>query len=344
MDKEEVKNPSFKERVRHERVGHKSESTIQPISNSQIDLERVRHKSESTIQPISNSQIDLERVRHERVGQEQVQDMLFNDDLGWQALIYDLINSEQLDPWDIDISILAQKYLSKIRELEEANFVISSKVLLAASLLLRLKSEILINRDLQLLDEAAYGKKEVKVYSQERIDLDEDIPGLVLRTPLPRHKRVTLQELIKALSQAISTENRRIKRVLVMKQHELEAHISLPRRLFNLQDKISEIYSKLKSVFSKSDERIAFSQLSSMNSEDKLMTFISLLHLDNQQKIWLEQDGHFEEIWILLKEIYENKNKDLLEKLKNEVDALELQHESEARINGASGFSNLTEI
>lgn len=276
----------------------------------------------------------------ERVGQEQVHDLLFNDSLSWQAIIYDLINSEQLDPWDIDLSILAQKYLERVRTLEEANFVISSKVLLAASLLLRLKSELVLNRDLQTLDELLYGKKEEKTYSQERIELDEDIPGLVPRTPLPRHRKVTLQELIKALSHAIHTENRRIKRVLILKQHELEAHLPIPKRLFNLQDKIEGIYSKLKQWFSASDERVAFSSLSSLTYEDRLLTFVSLLHLDNQQKIWLEQEGHFEEIWVLLKEVYEAKNKEVLERLKQEVAALEAEHQEEVRLDKASGFSH----
>ncbi|MEK6848660.1 MAG: hypothetical protein AABX65_03435, partial [Nanoarchaeota archaeon] len=61
----------------------------------------------------------------------------------------------------------------------------------------------------------------------------------------------------------------------------------------------------------------------------------SLLQLDNQQKVWLEQEGHIEEIWVLLKDIYEAKNKDMLERLKREVAALEDEHEIEA----VSGFS-----
>lgn len=272
----------------------------------------------------------------DRVGQEQIHELLFDDRLSWQAIIYDLINSEQLDPWDIDLSILSQKYLDKIKFLEEANFFVSSKVLLAASLLLRLKSEILLNRDLPSLDDVLYGKKEEKIYSQERIELDEDIPDLVPRTPLPRFKKVTLQELIQALSHAISTETRRIKRVLVLKQHELEAHLPIPKRLFNLQDKISSLYSKLKKLFNNSEDRVAFSSLSEATPEDRLVTFVSLLHLDNQQKVWLEQDGHFEEIWVLLKEIYESKNKDLIEKLKREVALLEKEHEVEA-VTGFSG-------
>jgi len=43
----------------------------------------------------------------EKVGQEQIHGLLFSDKLSWQAIIYDLINSEQLDPWDIDICLLS---------------------------------------------------------------------------------------------------------------------------------------------------------------------------------------------------------------------------------------------
>ncbi len=311
------------------------------ISNLEHNIQSIPDLNKNHVNLESNFKLS---PNSSRVGQEQIHELLFNDGLSWQAIIYDLINSEQLDPWDIDLSILSKKYLDKIKELEEANFVVSSKVLLAASLILRLKSELLLNRDLQSIDEILYGKKEEREYSQEKIELDEEIPGLVPRTPLPRHRKVSLQELIKALNHAISTESRRIKRFVVMKQHELEAHLPIPRRLFNLQEKISGIYSKLKKWFSENDERVAFSKLSETSYDDRLLTFVSLLHLDNQQKIWLEQDGHFEEIWVLLKEVYETKNKDLLEKLKQEVAALEDEHIIEERIEGVSGFSNLTEI
>ena len=139
--------------------------------NKQIENEKVEYKPESNIQSISSSHRNIQRV-----GQEQIQELLFDNRLSWQAIIYDLINSEQLDPWDIDLAVLSNKFLVKVRLLEEANFFISSKVLLAASFLLRLKSELLLSRDLQSLDDILYGKKEEKSYTQERIELDEDIP------------------------------------------------------------------------------------------------------------------------------------------------------------------------
>jgi len=282
--------------------------------------------------------------KDEKIGQDQIHDLLFGDKLGWQSIIYDLINTEQLNPWDVDISLLAKKYLEKIKELEEADFFVSSKVLLAASLLLRIKSEIILNTDLPGLDDILFGKKDDGKYKQERIELDEDIPELVPRTPLPRFKKVTLQELMSALGKAINTENRRIKREIVLKQRVKDAEMILPRNVFNLTDKIREIHKKLRDIFSDRDERLAFSELGEMKKEERLMTFVSLLHLDTQQKVWLEQENHFDEIWILLKGLYEKKNKALLqvrrkeaeEAMEEELEALRLEHKENQRFSVSS--------
>lgn len=256
----------------------------------------------------------------QKVGQEQIQGLLFGDKLSWQSIIYDLINSEQLDPWDIDIAILANKYLEKIKLLEEANFFVSSKVLFAAALLLRMKSEILLYQDIPTLDAILYGEKEQKKYVQERIELDEDIPGLVPRTPLPRFRKVSLEELMAALGKAIKTENRRITKVVIAKQQEMETALSLPKKTINLKDRIDVVHNKLIDNFSKSEEKLAFSNFAGNDADEIRSTFIPLLHLDNQQKVWLEQEGHLGEIWILLKHIYEKQNKEMLERMRKEVE------------------------
>ena len=95
----------------------------------------------------------MKKIKRNNVKQEQIHDLLFNREIGWQEIIYDLINTEQLDPWDVNITILTDKYLEKVKKIEGANFVISSKVLLAASLLLRIKSEILLNKYVKSIDE-----------------------------------------------------------------------------------------------------------------------------------------------------------------------------------------------
>ena len=257
----------------------------------------------------------------DKIGQEQIHSLLFVEKLSWQQIIYDLIKTDQLDPWDIDISVLANKFLDKVKKLEEANFFISGQVLLAASLLLRLKSEILFDQYIPGLDAILFGKKtEEKRYNQERIEFDEEVPGLVLRTPLPRFRKVTLEELMGALGQAIKTENRRIRKVIVARQQELETSLSLPKHRINIQDRISKVHYRLKKIFSDRKEKLAFSEFSGRSNEERIADFIPLLHLDGQHKVWLEQDGHLKEIWILLKSIYEKQNAEILEKMMNEAE------------------------
>ena len=201
--------------------------------------------------------INMEKDVKQRnnVGQEQIHDLLFSREIGWQEIIYDLINTEQLDPWNIDITILTDKYLKKVQELEEADFFVSSKVLLAAALLLRIKSEILLNKYIKSIDEILFGEKEKKKHVLERIELDEDIPFLIPKSPIPRLRKVTLKELIESLNKAIVTENRRIKKEIINRNAIVESSFSLPKKNFSLKDKIREIYGNLLKVLDK-DGRI----------------------------------------------------------------------------------------
>ncbi|MBU0760344.1 MAG: segregation/condensation protein A [Nanoarchaeota archaeon] len=258
-----------------------------------------------------------------KVGQEQIHGLLFGNQLSWQSIIQDLINSEQLDPWDIDLSLLTQKYLEKIHELEEANLFISSKVLFAASLLLRLKSEILLNHYLPSFDEILFGKKEERKYTQERIELEDEVPELFQRTPLPRARRVTLKELMSALGKAITTENRRIKKIITTRQQEIETAISIPKARINIKDRIKEVYSNLKQFFSDGrEERVSFSELTGKNSDSKeqIATFVPLLHLDNQHRVFLEQEKHLEEIYVWMKHHHNKKYAAELEQMRKEAD------------------------
>ena len=60
--------------------------------------------------------------RGDRINQSQFFDLITSNELSWQSIIYDLIKTEQLDPWDIDITLLADKYIEKIKELEDSDF------------------------------------------------------------------------------------------------------------------------------------------------------------------------------------------------------------------------------
>ena len=280
----------------------------------------------------------------EKIGvkQEQVHNILFNREIGWQEIIYDLINTEQLDPWDINIIILTEKYLETIQKLEEADFFISSKVLLAACLLLRIKSEILLNQYIKSIDEILFGKKEKVESKLERIELDEQIPNLIPRSPMPRFKKVSLKELMESLSKAFTTENRRIKREIVKSDAIREVGISFPKRKLSIHDKIKQIFSKI--IYSleenKNDpegdssgkKRINYHHLIGEKREDRLFSFAPLLYLEHQKKIWLEQNEHFGDIYIWERKTYWKHNGDPFKELEKELEEFneeELESESE---------------
>ncbi len=273
------------------------------------------------------------KSKAEQLGNEQVYDMLTNNELSWQSILYDLINTEQLDPMDIDLGYIANKYLEKIRKLEEANFFISSKVLLAASLLLRIKSEILLEKYIRSLDDILFGKKE-QAKPLERIELDEEIPSLFMRTPIPRQRKVSLQELMTALNKAIKTESRRIEKTISEKQAERETGIVFPRTRINIRDRIRKIYSRILTMFKHKQTKLSYSELVGNNREEKIISFLPVLHLDTQQKVWLEQEKHFDEIYVWLyshyrKEKAEKFAAELLEAEKEEIDEIKKEEELE---------------
>jgi segregation and condensation protein A len=243
---------------------------------------------------------------HISVKQEQVHDLIFGGEIGWQEIIYDLIHTEQLDPWDVDIILLTNKFIEKIQKYEEVDFFVSSKVLLAASLLLRIKSEFLLNKYVRSIDEILFGSKEKKDTRFERIILDEEIPELIPKSPMPRFRKVSLQELIDSLNKAITTENRRIKKEIINTNALRESGISLPKRKFDIKDKLKTLGEKLRGYFglNKENKRISYTEFIGTDKEERLTSFFPLLQMENNGEIWLEQKKHFEEIHVWLKEVY----------------------------------------
>jgi len=246
-----------------------------------------------------------EKEENSKINQNQVYDLITGEELSWQTIIYDLVRTEQLDPWDINLDVLADKYLLVIENMEESDFFVSSKVLLACSLLLRLKSEILLNKYIQNLDDAIFGRKEEKKYELERIEIDEDeLPTLVPRTPTPRSKKVTLKELMTALNKAVETENRRIKKEINTKQTEKSALVLMPKtNRVPLRTRIKNIFLKVKEHLKHPEKvKMSFSELAPTRDE-KLASFVPVLHLSNDERLYLEQEAPFEEIYMMLENL-----------------------------------------
>ena len=78
--------------------------------------------------------------------QEQVYELIMKeDDISWQGMLYDLVRQEEMDPWNIDIAKLCDKFVKNVLKLKETNLMVSGKIVYACALLLKIKSKYWLN-------------------------------------------------------------------------------------------------------------------------------------------------------------------------------------------------------
>lgn len=231
--------------------------------------------------------------------QEKIYELLVDkDEISWKSIIFDLIRSEQMDPWDVDIKLLTQKYIEHIRELKQSNLKVSGKVVLAASMLLRVKSTKLVGDDLNEFDRLLAGSQmgEDEFYDsleQELIEKEEKPDPkdyeLLPRLPAARRRKVSVFDLVKALEKALEVKKRRV-------LNNAPPPVVIHKRKFDITAAIGSLFQRLNSLFS-SNQKLKFSEITQTDAkEEKVYTFIPLLHLSNQEKVHLEQEKSFGEI------------------------------------------------
>jgi len=235
-----------------------------------------------------------------------MQDHIYNlliqkDEITWQTILQDLIKSEQMNPWDIDISLLAKRYLERIKELKDANLFVSGKVVLASSILLKIKSHKLVTEEIFKFDNKMNPPEEYQELEELLNGAPSpgyDLPQLTIKTPMPRKRKVTLNDLMSALQKALEVNQRRNLRGEALTQTD----VKIPEKKIDISKLILDVYNQIIDFFKTKKEGLTFSKLvNSPKKEDKILTFVPLLHLDNQEKINLEQKEHFGEISIEIK-------------------------------------------
>jgi len=234
--------------------------------------------------------------------QDQFYDMLIKEDeITWQTILQDLIKSEQMNPWDIDVSLLSKRYMDRLKGLKEHNFFISGKVVLASAVLLRIKSNKLLLDDLADFDRLLYKQEEY-----DELEEYDDVKAVTMggvtilpRVPQPRKRKVSMEELMLALNKALEVKKRRVLRR--MKEDDAP-NVFIPEKTIDIAVRIKMVYKQVKNFFLDSvDKRLTFDRLAPSDSrEDRINTFVPLLYLCNHEKLDLLQDEHFGEIEIKL--------------------------------------------
>lgn len=236
--------------------------------------------------------------------QQKVFDLVIEqDEVAWKTILYDLVKTEQMNPWDINVSLLTRKYVRLIKEMQEHDLKISGKVILAAAVLLKIKSGYLLDHDITNLDNLLNQGEELT--DEELLEELEDLTGkrkekqkyqLIPKQPQPRSRKVSIHDLVDALQRAMES-----KRKTLAKQRPVK--YELPKRKIDILEVIHNIYHKIV-YYTKKDKKkkLTFSQLlpPRAGKEEKVYTFIPLLHLESQRKVETQQKQHFDEIYVKL--------------------------------------------
>lgn len=231
---------------------------------------------------------------------KRIFDIIFEgDEVTWQALLKESVKSGEMDPWDIDISKLTHEYIDMIKKMQGDNLRISGKVILAAAILLRIKSTKLLEEDVAGFDALLADNEDELLYEDGVMapQIDRTIYRnlkLYPRTPQPRKKKVSIYDLIEALQKALEVSKRREMRQKV----ELPEFV-VPELEFDIDEVITKLQKQIADWFSEKKETLTFTHLvPDDNREGRMFTFIPLLHLTNSRHIDLEQDTHLGEIRI----------------------------------------------
>jgi len=198
--------------------------------------------------------------------QERIVNLLLNqDELNWKDIIYNLVENEQMDPWDIDVSLLAQKFIQVIREIQEHDFKIPGKIVLAAAILLKIKATHLIENDIPNLDKLLNQTEEIpedELFEEmdQRLQKlgDAAHPQLIPRNPQPRNRKVSVHDLVDALQRAMETKKR------ILAQQRPVAFPYQPRNKVDILDVIRDVYHKINYYHNKdknNTEKITYTRL-----------------------------------------------------------------------------------
>ena len=226
---------------------------------------------QSTASTVSVSDFNIER---------------FVSEATWKDVLTELVRKNELNPWDIDIAEIVEKYVDAVRGMRVLDLRVPANIILAAAILVRLKSDMLD------LEEKTDAEEAPLDFTRPPVTVDP----LSLRLRLPQRRRVSLTELISALEEAMKLKEYR--------EAQAAGETRIVPMVFQRADveaDIEAVYSLVKSNADAS-KMLTFSALCKVGNRDNslLDLFIPLLFLASKARVLLLQEEFFGEIVIAL--------------------------------------------
>lgn len=222
-------------------------------------------------------------------------------------LLLHLVRSTEMDIYEIDTSVIIEKYLNYIEKMQEINIDIASEFLVMAATLVHLKSKMLIGATEETTEE----ENEFEINSEEDLknrileyekyknmtevfkELEEKRNDFYTKEPMPLKEftdktitndgSVTLEDLINAF---LSYQER----INYLKP----VHTKITKKEINVEDRIVSIKEKLHQK-----KKMDFLELfDTVTKEYVVVTFLAILQMNKNNEINIYQEKNFENILI----------------------------------------------
>jgi segregation and condensation protein A len=207
----------------------------------------------------------------------------------WEDVIVKIVAEEGMDPWSVDIIRLSEVFLNYLKKMEELDLRIPARFILISSILLRMKSDVLVEKKEKVL--IPESEKE----PDDMLRILAEVPPLnppIKRIPL---RNVSLDELISALKKAYDVQDRRVER---RKRVKRAVDFAIPITEEDITERINKLLTNINQALLEVDD-IEFSRLVKRWGRKEIVeTLVPLLHLSQDGKINLNQNELFKEIMV----------------------------------------------
>ena len=236
------------------------------------------------------------------------------DDASLEILV-DMAKQGDINPWDVDLEKVTSKYLQFVSSTEGDNLKEAGRAIFYASVLLRMKSDFLLeesNDALNIgvhreLDDAALLEDELNSAEVKQITFN-DLESAIRRKYISKAKRfrkLTLKDLITALQDAKEEEETRIyrkqQRLLDLEEYsiiapDVEGDILNLTHAENLEDAIDRLRILLPEYLV-NGSGMEFTDIVKMLGNWS-NAFLATIFLAHEREVELEQEEYYGDLWI----------------------------------------------
>jgi segregation and condensation protein A len=205
----------------------------------------------------------------------------------WKTILIDLVKSNKMNPWDIDVAILTQKYLDKINRLETSNLKVPANAILACAILVKTKSKQLKLSSVEEEDE------ELALSDEQKELFLEEIPDLMASRSF-REGKISLDELVNSIEGIIQQTTPQKRNMREIPKMELDFDTT------SIEDKLGDVLDLIKGKVD-SQGLVMFNDLVEDTENNSLINvFLPVLFLMNSGKVLAYQEDFFGDIFVKL--------------------------------------------